>query len=171
MSKRIITHHNLLGISLLTLLIISLSIMVQPAFCQSYDPTQSFQTANNSVNLAFDMVLKAEKAGANVKALLTQLNAAASLIAQAENSYRSGDTSSIESNTDQAVAIARQVTAQAATLEQKASAAHQNTLLISVVFTLLGSIMLILALYLVWGIFKSHYFKRVLESKPEVVDN
>jgi hypothetical protein len=86
MSKRIITHHNLLSISLLTLLITSLSIMVQPAFCQSYDPTQSFQAANNSVNLAFDTVLKAEKAGANVKALLTQLNAAASLIAKAENS-------------------------------------------------------------------------------------
>jgi hypothetical protein len=171
MSKRIITHHNLLSISLLTLLITSLSIMVQPAFCQSYDPTQSFQAANNSVNLAFDTVLKAEKAGANVKALLTQLNAAASLIAQAENSYRSGDTSSIESNTDQAVAIARQVTAQATTLKQEAATSNQNALIISIVIAFLGSTILVLALYLVWGIFKSHYFKRVLESKPEVVDN
>ena len=98
-----IIHRNLLGTSLLTLLVIGLFITVQPAFCQSYDPTPSFQTANNSVNLAFNLVLKAEKAGANVKALLTQLNVAANLIAQAENAYRSGDTSIIDSNTDQAV--------------------------------------------------------------------
>ena len=166
-----IIHRNLLGTSLLTLLFVSLFITVQPAFCQSYDPTSSFQTANNSVNLAFDMVLKAEKAGANVKALITQLNVAASLIAQAENSYRSGNISSIDSNIDQAVAIARQVTAQATTLNQEAATANQNALIISIVITLLGSTILVLALYLVWGIFKSHYFKRILESKPEVVDN
>ena len=115
--------------------------------------------------------MEAEKAGANVKALLTQLNVAANLIAQAENSYRSGDTSSIDSNTDQAVAIARQVTAQATTLEQEASATNQNNRLISITLAVLGSVILILALYLVWGFFKERYIKKVLESKPEVVDN
>ena len=164
-------HRNLLGISLLTLLIISLFLTVQPAFCQSDDNAPSFKVANDSVNLAFDMVLKAEKAGANVKALLTQLNVAANLIAQAENSYRSGDTSSINSDTDQAVAIARQVTAQATTLEQEASTANQNNRLISIALAVLGSVILVLALYLVWGFFKDHYIKKILESKPEVVDN
>ncbi len=166
-----IIHRNLLGTSLLTLLVIGLFITVQPAFCQSYDPTPSFQTANNSVNLAFDLVLKAEKAGANVKALLTQLNVAANLIAQAENSYRSGDTSIIDSNTDQAVAIARQVTAQATTLEKSATEAQQNARLTSVLLAVLGSVIFILSLILIWGFFKSHYLNRVLESKPEVVDN
>jgi len=164
-------HHNLLGISLLILLLISLFITVQPAFCQSDDNAPSFKVANDSVNLAFDLVLKAEKAGANVKALLTQLNAAASLIAQAENAYRSGNTSSIDNNIDQAVAIARQVTAQATTLEQEASTANQNNQLISIALAVLGSVILVLALYLVWGVFKSQYTKRILESKPEVVDN
>ena len=166
-----IIHSNLLGISLLILLIISLFITFQPAFCQYDDNVPSFKVANDSVNLAFDKVLKAEKAGANVKALLTQLNVAANLIAQAENSYRSGDTSSIDSNTDQAVAIARQVTAQATTLEQEASATNQNNRLISIALAVLGSVILILALYLVWGFFKERYIKKVLESKPEVVDN
>ena len=171
MSKRMTFHHNLLGISLLILLIISLFITVQPAFCQSDDNAQSFKVANDSVNLAFDTVLKAEKAGANVKALLTQLNAAASLIAQAENSYRSGDTSSLDINIDQAVAIARQITAKATTLEQEASTANQNERLISIVLAILGSVILVLALYLLWGVFKSQYTKRILESKPEVVEN
>lgn len=166
-----IIHSNLLSLSLLTLLIISLFITVQPAFCQYDNNVPSFKVANDSVNLAFDTVLKAEKAGANVKALLTQLNAAASLIAQAENSYRSGDTSSLDINIDQAVAIARQVTAKATTLEQEASTANQNERLISIVLAILGSVILVLALYLLWGVFKSQYTKRILESKPEVVDN
>ncbi len=166
-----IIHRNLLGTSLLTLLLISLFITVQPVFCQSYDPTPSFQTANDSINIAFDTVLKAEKAGANIKGLLAQLNVAANLLANAENSYRSGDTSTIESNTDQAVAIARQVTAQATTLGKSATEAQQTAILTSILIAVLGSVIFVLALILVWQVFKKRYIKKVLESKPEVVDN
>lgn len=160
---------NLIGVSLIALLSISICVLVQPAFCQ--DEPQSLEIANSSVNIAFEAVLSAEKAGADVTGLLAQLNVAADLLTNAENSYRSGDMNSIESNTDQAVVIARQVTAQAATLEQSATEANQNAILTSVVFTIIGSVIFVLVLLLVWQEFEKRYYEKIMRSKPEVVEN
>jgi hypothetical protein len=171
MSKKIIATRNLLGVSLLALLAVSFCVVVQPAFCQSSNDTYVLQAANDSVNLAFNAVLSAEKAGANVTGLLDQLNVAAGFLANAENSLSSGDVASINRNADQAVVIARQVTAEANTLEQTATAAHQNAIWFSIIFTVFGSIFFVLALFLVWRRIKKRHIEKILESKPEVVEN
>ena len=50
------------------------------------------QAANDAVNQAFNAVLDAEKAGANVTDLMAQINVAESILTQTENSYRTENT-------------------------------------------------------------------------------
>jgi hypothetical protein len=83
---------KLLSTTLLAILTLSLCILcVYPSAAQTDQTTSKLQVANAAVNQAFNAVLDAEKAGANVTGLLAQLNVAAGILAQAENSYRTGN--------------------------------------------------------------------------------
>ena len=71
------------------------------------DQTDSkLQAADTAVDGAFTAVLDAEKAGANVTALLAQLNDAAGILAQAEISYRTGDSNTAADKADSVLPIA-----------------------------------------------------------------
>ena len=58
---------------------------------------------------AFNSVLDAEKAGANVSHLLVKLNAAVELLSDAQNAYNSGNTANVTSLANNAIQIANQV--------------------------------------------------------------
>jgi hypothetical protein len=67
---------KLLSTSFLAILTLSLCILcVYPSAAQIDQTTSKLQVANAAVNQAFNGVLDAEKAGANVTGLLAQLNA------------------------------------------------------------------------------------------------
>jgi hypothetical protein len=61
-------------------------------FAQTDQTASKLQAANTAVEETFNAVLDAEKAGANVTGLLAQLNVAAGVLAQAENSFRTGES-------------------------------------------------------------------------------
>ena len=77
---------------------------------QTDQAASKLQAANNAVEQAFNAVLGAEKAGANITGLLTQLNVAGGDLAQAENSYRTGNFSAAETQADNVLPIAQGVT-------------------------------------------------------------
>ena len=129
------------------------------------------QAANQRLNQAFNDVFEAEKTGANVTSLLNQLNSAAELLAQAENIYRSGDTTGVESKADSVVATAFQVSSLAQTAKEDAKTAAQTHLTLNVAFSVVGSLLFISALFLFWRFFKRSYIKRISNMKPEVVTN
>ena len=80
-------HKKLVTISLLALLILSMCIQsFNLTSGQIEHTTSKLQAANTAVNQAFNAVLDAEKAGANVTDLLVQINTAQGILAQAENS-------------------------------------------------------------------------------------
>src|SRR5208283_5266619 len=79
-------------------------------FAQTTQASSELLAANTAVNGAFDAVLAAEKAGANVTGLLAQLNVAEGDLAEAENSYRSGDTNAAVTQADSVLPIAQEVT-------------------------------------------------------------
>ena len=60
-------------------------------FAQIDKTTTKLQEANNAVGQAFNAILDAEKAGANITLLMNQLNNAVNILAQAENSKRAGN--------------------------------------------------------------------------------
>ncbi len=162
---------KLLYASALAFLTLTLCILIQPVLCQTDGFSSRLLQADASVGHAFTAVLDAEKAGANVTGLLNQLNVAADLLAQADNLYRSGDVAGATNALNQVLPITQQVAVQTATAESNAKTASQNALVLTVVFSVVGSILFVLVLFWVWRAFKKRYISRMLASKPEVVDN
>ena len=138
------------------------------AFAQTDQTASKLQAANTAVEQAFNAVLDAEKAGANVTSLLDQYNDAAYLLAQAENAYRTGDNHTAANDADAALPIAQQVTTAAQPAQESASTSAQTAFWTTVAFTVEAAIVFVLVLFLVWCRFKRSYINSLSEAKPEV---
>jgi hypothetical protein len=162
---------------LFRLLFITLFVIISLNYCsygENYVSAQTNQTAsklqaaNNAVNQAFNAVLDAEKAGANVTALLVRLNYAENILAQAENSNRTGDFNATAARADSVLPIAQQVTTQALNAKQTSTISGRNAFMFTIAFNVLGPIIFVLALFLVWSLIKRHHIKNLSCSKPEM---
>jgi hypothetical protein len=162
---------KLSGITLLTLLMLSVCLLcVCPSIAQTDQAASKLQAANTAVNQAFNAVLDAEAAGANVTDLLAQINTAQGILAQAENSYRTGDTNTASTQADRVLPIANQATLDAQSAKQTAIISSQNAFWSTIALTAIAVFVFVLVLFLVWRRFKSGYIKSLSEAKPEVVD-
>lgn len=133
--------------------------------------TSKLQTANTALEQAFNAVLDAEKAGANVTGLLLQLNVAAGDLAQAENSYHAGNSNAAAVQADSVLPIAQEVTNSAQGAKQDAVASGQNAFWLTIAFTATGAFVLVLVLFLVWRRLKRGYMEKLFSLKPEVAEN
>jgi hypothetical protein len=150
---------------------ILINVNVGLGAAQSETTQSSLQAANYRLNQAFKEAFEAEKAGANITRLLKQLNDAAELLAQAENIYRSGDTTGVESKADSVVATSFQISTLAQTAKEDAQVSTQTQLALNVALSVAGSIIIILAMMLSWRFFKRRYIRRLSNMKPEIVTN
>ena len=140
------------------------------AFAQTNQTASKLQAANTAVNQAFNAVLDAEKAGANVNGSIIQLNIAEGILAQAENSYRTGDFNASVAQADKVIPIAQEVSINAQDAKQTALVSGSNAFWFALAFTGIGSIIFVLALFLVWRRFKRHYIIKLHEAQPEVAN-
>ena len=140
-------------------------------FAQTDQTASNLQAANSVLEQAFNTVLDAEKAGANVTSLLTQLSDVADILAKAENSYRTGDFNKAAVQADSVIPIAHEVTISVQDVHKTALVSAQNAFWFTIAFTVIGSFVFVLVLSLVWRRFKRGYLKQLLDLKPEVVEN
>ncbi len=157
-------------IATMTLLLLALSCWYTEglyATAQASQADEKLSAASRAVEQAFNAVSEAEQTGANVTTLITQLNAAAKLLAEAENSYRNGDFNAVD-QVDNAIPIAQQVTASAIEAKQAALANSQNAFWFTIAFTVIGIAVFVLALFLSWRWFKRRYVNNLYTAKPEV---
>jgi hypothetical protein len=147
-----------------------LSLCISTSLAQSSADT-SIQTANASINQAFTNILAAEKGGANVNQLLSRLNDAGGLLAEAENAYQTGDLSNANSKADSASLIAVQVNSDAVALLDRIDTNSRNKFITPLLFSIISIVVFLIVLSLVWRRFKRSYYKKVLDSKPEVVND
>ena len=113
--------------------------------------------------------MDAEKAGANVTDLLAQLNDAEGILAQAENSYRTGDYNAAAAQAGNVLTITQEVTTAAQEAKQTALVSGQNTIWSTIALTVICAIVFVLALFLVSRRFKRRYIKNLSDAKPKVV--
>ncbi len=128
------------------------------------------QEANTALNAAFNAVLDAEQAGANITDLIVQLNFAANNLSQAENNYRIGDYTTAVYQAESVLPLAQQIILQAQNSKQNAIIAIQEAFQYTTVLTIIGISIFILVLFLIWCLFKQNYIKGLSEAKPEVVN-
>jgi hypothetical protein len=139
-------------------------------FAQTDQTVSKLQAANTAIEGAFNAVLGAEKAGANVTGLLVQLNVAAGDLAQAENSYRAGDSTAAAVQADSVLPIAQEVTNSAQNAKQTALVSGQYDFWLTIAFSVIGALALVLVLLRVWRRFKRGYMEKLPGLKPEVAE-
>jgi predicted PurR-regulated permease PerM len=162
-------HRKLISTILTVLATVSLFlILAYPAYAQADDAQTKLQTADLKLKQAFDEILKAEEAGANVTSLLDQVNVAADLLAKAEIAYQTGDSNTVSANTASIMPIAQQVTTSAQTARETAISSAQTSLYTIVGLSVAGCFVFIASLFLVWQWLKRRYVGNLLEAKPEV---
>jgi hypothetical protein len=158
------------GIILIAIILLSMSLVnVNQATAQTDQATSKLQAANMAVDQAFIAVLDAEKTGANVTELLSQLNYAQDVLARAENSYRVGDLNRAGIQADNVLPIAQQVTSKAQNARLSATVNELNAFHATIAFTVIGCVVFVLVLFMVWRLFKRRYIKNMLEAKPGLV--
>lgn len=159
-----------LGKAMLILLLSMMGLQLQSVCCVrgSDDASASVQEAESAVSEAFKAVLKDEQAGANVSGLLTTLNEAGSLLAEAEMAYRNGDSGGAEAYANSAYTKAESAMAEASSLLGSSQTDAANTLLYSLVFSVSGALVFLALLFLVWTRFKKRHAEKLYDSKPEV---
>ena len=131
----------------------------------------SLESVNSSINLAFTNVLNAEKAGANVTLLVSRLNNAVQLLADAENSLTNQSPSNATTDIVNANSIATQVNNEALRLLNQQNNESQSNTLYTLVFSIAGALVFVTILFLAWRRLKRNYYKKLMNSKPKVIKN
>jgi hypothetical protein len=116
---------------------------------------------------AFSTVADAEQHGANVSVLAQRLNQAGALLARANEYLTVGNYSGAISFADDCESLAGGIGSDADALRSDAVAAAGNWW-IPIVFSVSGSVLVVVVLFFVWRWFRQGYLKRILKSRPEV---
>jgi hypothetical protein len=129
------------------------------------------QAANSIVGKAFNSVLEAEKVGGNVTQLLVRLNTAGTLLADAQNTYNSGNKANVISMVENALQIANDVNSDAVNLRNASLIVSQNSFWLSLAFSSVGAVVFAVSLLFIWRRFRRSFMKKLLSMKPEVAEN
>lgn len=123
--------------------------------------------ADTALRGAFDAVLDAESAGANVGGLMGRLNDAGVALTGANVALAAGNYSDAFSRADKCRDLANGVLSDAGVLKNDA-AAQASRWWVTVLLSVLGSVVFVVVLFLVWRRFKRYYSDRLLGCRPEV---
>ena len=138
--------YKLLAVTILVLLTIgSCFHSGYNAFAQTEQTASKLEKASVAIKQAFNAILDAEIAGANVTALLDQLNNAATIFAQAENTKRAGNSTAAEVQADSVLPIAEEVTTLAQDAKQTALVSGQNAVWSTIAFTIIAGFVFVVS--------------------------
>lgn len=133
----------------------------------SQDASSSIASADQALRSAFSGAADAEKSGANVSALMARLNDAGGNLTSAEVALDAGDYSDAVNLANACKSLADGVSRDASVLKADAVAAS-GLWWQTVLFSAVGSLVVVVVLFLVWRRFRAGYVKRLMTSKPEV---
>jgi hypothetical protein len=132
------------------------------------EASSSVGEADVAVRRAFNAILDAERAGANVSGLIVRLNEAGSVLAEAEIALGNGNSSEATSKAGQCTGIAESVKSDADFLKASALDEAQTVFWASLTFSVVGIPVFVAVLEFVWRRFKRGHVEKMLGMKPEV---
>jgi len=141
------------------------------SFCVAADENEAslkISEADSALKIAFKGVWEAERVGANVSGLVSDLKIAENFLAEAEIAYAHGDLNGTISKAGQCIVIANGVLNDAITLNNSASADMWRIFWLNLTFSSVGAIVFVIFLILIWDRFKRSYLKKMMKMKPEV---
>jgi len=129
------------------------------------------EVADRSVSSAFEAVLDAEGAGANVSALIEALNEAVGSLVEAKVFFKNGDFGKVGEVAGRSAEVADVVKDEALVLKTEALSHRDFVFKISVIGSAIGVPAFLFCMFFLWRWFKGYYMRRVLRMKPEVASD
>jgi len=167
---------DIMSVLKLFIVLLILSVFAAPIFVSGTFAAYSENTAASAIDMAeaamvsaYEAVLGAEQAGANVSGLLARLNVAGEYLANAHIWHGLGDFENATRFANLCYDIGEEVRNEAVELKNEAHGLWVLDLLLRMTMSIVGVICVVFLSFLVWGAFKRRYYKRVLGMKPEVV--
>jgi hypothetical protein len=117
---------------------------------------------------AYEAVLGAEEAGADVSGLLADLNVAGGYLAEAHVWLGLGDFDEAVRLADLCYGAVVDVRKEAFELESEADALRVTDSVVRMIGSMVGVVVVVFLGFVFWRVFKRRYSERVLEMKPEV---
>lgn len=125
--------------------------------------------AEAEVASAYEAVLDAEEAGADVSGLLAELNVAGEYLAEAHVWFGLGDFDNATRLADLCYDGVVDVSGEAFDLRSEAHALRVTDSVVRMTGSMVGVVVVVFLGFVVWRVFKRRYSRRVLEMRPEVV--
>jgi hypothetical protein len=167
--KLIRTSLPRLLVGLLVLSAFMFPFFVSRADASSEDAAASaISEAEEAVGLAYETVLEAENAGAEVSGLLDKLDEAGMLLAEAQVSFRLGDFDEAFSLANLCSGIGESVEDEAYELRVEAYGSRVMVSWLTMAGSLVGVVVVAFGSFWGWRVFRRRYVRRALRIKPEV---
>jgi len=124
--------------------------------------------AEEALVSAYDAVLEAEEAGADVSGLLERLNVGGAYLAEAYAFVRQGDLASAEHFAGLCVEVAGDVEGEAGLLRDEAVRLERADVLVRVFGSAVGVVIVVVTGFILWEFFKRSFHAKILKLRPEV---
>ena len=167
---------DIMSVSKLFLVLLILSAFAAPVFVSEAFAVDSKDVAVSAVDRAevavvsaYEAVLDAEEAGADVSGLLVRLNVAGEYLASARVWYELGDFDNATRFADLCYDVGEEVRSEAVELKNEAHGLWVTGLFVRMTVSIFGVVFVVFLSFMVWRAFKRRYRKRVLGMRPEVV--
>jgi len=167
---------DIMSVSKLFLLLLILFVFAAPIFVSGAFAAYSENTAASAIDKAeaavvsaYEAVLGAEQAGANVSGLLARLNVAGEYLANGHIWHGLGDFENATRFANLCYDIGEEVRNEAVELKNEAHGLWVWNLWVRMTISMVGVVSVVFLSFLVWRSFKRRYQRRVLGMKPEVV--
>ncbi len=167
---------GLMSFSKFVLLLLVLSVFSFPLFVSGVFGVDGEDVAVSAVDRAeaavasaYEAVLDAEEAGADVSGLLVRLNVAGGYLAEAHVWFGLGDFDEAVRLADLCYDVVVDVSGEAFVLRSEAHGLWATDFVVKMVGSMVGVVVVVFLGFVVWRVFKRRYSRRVLGLRPEVV--
>jgi hypothetical protein len=156
-----------LVVSVFLFLLVPVSVPLVSATSEDVVPLEVAE-AKEALVSAYNAVLEAEEAGANVSGLLGRLNVGGEYLAEAYAYIRLGDFESAGRFAGLCVEEVEGVRSEAGGLREEAHGWWTLDVIVKVIWSVVGVVVVVVGGFVVWRIFKRRYHGKVLGMRPEV---
>ncbi len=167
---------DLMSFSKLFFVLLILSVFAVPVFVSGVFGVDGEDVAVSAVDRAeaavasaYEAVLDAEEAGADVSGLLVRLNVAGGYLAEAHVWFGLGDFDEAVRFADLCYDAVEDVSGEAFELRNEAHGLWATDFVVRMVGSMVGVVVVVFLGFVVWRVFKRRYRRRVLGLRPEVV--
>ena len=162
---------RLFKVTVLFLLVLTaFGLGLHGSFCAlaGEDVSSKLNAAEDALQRAFEAVLDAENVGADVSALLIELDVAGKNLTEAEMDYRSGRVIEAVVKADRCSVLANGVVDEALALKSSALVNARSAEWQMFTFSGVGAFVFSAVLVSIWILFRQSYVRKLSGLKPEV---